>query len=106
MKQLILPPGRYFFHLSGVKLSILPPGQNNKATENQVLKALALLIPALAGPALSALPYLLRKYTASAGRLMTTCYPFGGSERSERLKNLISAAGIWQRDLKVLSISK
>ena len=91
----------------GVKQLILPPGQNNKATENQVLKALALLIPALAGPALSALPYLLRKYTASACRLMTTCYPFGGSERSERLKNLISAACIWQRrDLKVLSISK
>ena len=62
-------------------------------------------VAALAGPAHPSLPYLLRKYTASAGRLMTTCYPFGGSERSERLKNLISAAGIWQfGDLKAKSL--
>ena len=35
---------------------------------------------ALAKPALPALPYLLRKYTASAGRLMTTDYT--GSRRT------------------------
>ena len=35
---------------TGVKQLILPPGQNNKATENQVLKALAPALDSGRGP--------------------------------------------------------